>query len=193
MPRLLLLGALTFTSLVQQNCPWCSRTALVPAPPCPGAHHPVDGTGRRKVMKGNTAKSLAHGDGSLPAYHLRAGQSMAGKRLWMAQAWPAREEDARERHSFATAESKATTAAEKPRRSFSVWLKAAISLPEASAFFCLCPKPILFTQEMQLAVSPVQQLCEYCLLIVISAWWLSLHFINLYLVFKLAGLVSWSA
>jgi len=37
-------------------------------------------------------------------------------------------------------------------------LKASILLPEATAAFCLCPKPILFTQEMQLAVSPTQQL-----------------------------------
>lgn len=53
---------------------------------------------------------------------------------------------------------------ELPRspKGLSVRLKAAILLPEATAFL------YLFTQEMQLAVSPIQQLFEYRFLIVIS-------------------------
>ena len=72
MPRLLLLGAPTFTSLGQQSCA-CPRSPY-PAwhPPAPVTTAPVDGTRRRKVMRRNTAKLLAllpflaQGDGSLP-------------------------------------------------------------------------------------------------------------------------------
>lgn len=192
--RTCLLGAHTFTSLVQQSCPWPSSPYPAQCPPAP-----VDGTGRRKAMRRNTAKLLAllpHpcSGGWLTTCILPQGRPvMAGKTPWMARPQPAREEDAQERHSFAAAESKDTTAAEEPRRSFCVWLKAVILLPEATAFLCLCPKPILFTQEMQLAASPIQQLFEYHFLTVASTWWLSTHFINFYLVFKLAGFVSWSA
>lgn len=82
-----------------------------------------------------------------------------------------------------TAEPKPPAAAETPRRSLSAWLKAGIFQPEATAFF------YQLTQEEQLAVSPTE-LFEYHFMIVIPARWLSMHFLNLCLVFKLTVLVS---
>lgn len=69
----------------------------------------------------------------------------------------------------ATFVSRDKAAAEESWRSFFIWLKAAAQWPEATTLFCLCPKPIMFTQEMQLAVSPAHQLFEYQFLIVLSA------------------------